>query len=74
MQPATTDESQHAPEPAVEPATAPITDPTTEPARECGWFGSSHELREGLEVMELSIGLLGAVWKEQALELGASAE
>lgn len=31
-------------------------------ARECGWFGSSHELREGLEVMELGVGLLAAAW------------
>lgn len=34
------------------------------PPSECGWFGSSLELREGLEVMELGVGLLAAVWQD----------
>lgn len=72
MQPVTTTESQPAPEPSLEPATELAAEPAIEPARECGWFGSSHELREGLEVMELSIGLLGAAWTEQAPERGAT--
>ncbi|MBB2483783.1 hypothetical protein H5407_00935 [Mitsuaria sp. WAJ17] len=50
-----------------------MTDGTPEPpgppgARECGWFGSSLELLEGLEVMELGVGLLAAAW------FGAEAE
>lgn len=42
--------------------TADATEPL--PSTECGWFGSSLELREGLEVMELGVGLLSAIWQD----------
>lgn len=41
--------------------------------QECGWFGSSLELREGLEVMELSVGLLAAVWPDPEVASACSA-
>lgn len=60
MQDATTDGATEAPGPP-----AP---------QECGWFGSSHELREGLEVMELGVGLLlAAVCFAPDAEPGGSA-
>lgn len=41
--------------------------------RECGWFGSSTELREGLEVMELGVSLLEAAWLGLEREPGGPA-
>lgn len=49
-------------------------EPPAAPAlQECGWFGSSHELREGLEVMELPLGLLaGACVAAEAQAAGTA--
>jgi len=41
------------PDAAPDPAPEPLTDDPPDATPACGWFGSSLELRQGLEVVEL---------------------
>ena len=55
--------------------TADATEPTDPlPSRECGWFGSSLELREGLEVMELPVAQLAIAWHPREVQPAGCAD
>lgn len=45
--------SKRPPPDAPDPAPEPLTDDPPDATPACGWFGSSLELRQGLEVVEL---------------------